>query len=268
MTQTPEVLMRGKVIGLVFGLLYIAELQAQTAARAAASSLWVAASGGEIPAGAAAHGQEADGREQFVCRGTHGGGMHIGKITRGFSGCNIGYGGREITLADYEVLVQTRVRRADMAAEALASVLGGERGQRTAPAAQPATSSPAEPERGFDDDGTPVVTVHLPDGTIEQRTPSGGTRIKPDGTREPIHGRKFVNAPMPTPPELPEDPKQGRAWMERQNEQLLSVIRALVKSSEPEMKKFTDAERKAAADDIFEQIAYRAQVAAFLAQER
>ncbi len=255
--------MRGRVIGLVVGLVCIAEARAQ--------SPWTGASGGGIPEGAIAYGHEADGNAQYVCRGTHAGGTHLGKIAEGFAGCNIGFGGREITLANYEVLVRTRVRRAETAADALAALLAensGERGQRTRTASQPATSSGAEPERGFDEDGRPVVTVRLPDGTIEQRTPNGGTRIKPDGTREPIRGLVYANAPMPTPPELPEDPKQGRAWMERQNGQLLSVIRALVKNNEAEMKKFTDAESRAAADDIFEQIAYRAQVATFLAGGR
>src|SRR5437867_4010313 len=71
---------------------------------------WLEAAGGALPAGAIAYGREADGREQFACRGAYGGGTHLGKITAGFSGCNIGYGGREVTLPNYEVLAQPRVR--------------------------------------------------------------------------------------------------------------------------------------------------------------
>lgn len=265
--------MRRTSIVLVVGVLCAAGLQAQE--RRAASSPWAAASGGAIPEGAIAYGSEADGREQFVCRGAHGGGTHLGKITAGFSGCNIGYGGREITLAQYEVLVQPRVRRADIAAEALLGMLesrGGERGRRDAGRDDSGSAAPApaqtETERGFDENGEPYVVVRFPDGTVERRTPKGGVRTKPDGTKEKIPQLAFAHAPIGTPPELPADPKQGRKWMENHNSQLLWMIQALVKNNESEMKKFDDSERRANVADIYQQIAYRTEVASFLAQGR
>ena len=266
--------MRRTVIVLVVGVLCAGGLQAQE--RNAATSSWAAGSGGAIPDGAIAYGREADGREQFVCRGAHGGGTHLGKITAGFSGCNIGYGGREITLGEYEVLVRPRTRRADIAADAVLALLesrAGDRGRRDAgatpsPAPAPAPAAAAETERGFDENGEPYVIVRFPDGTVERRTPKGGVRTKPDGTQEKIPQLAYAHAPIGTPPELPADPKQGRKWMENHNGALLSMIQALVKNEQAEMKKFDDSERRANVADIYEQIAYRTEVARFLAQGR
>jgi hypothetical protein len=228
-----------------------------------------------IPEGATAYGQEADGREQFVCRGAHGGGTHIGKIASGFAGCNIGYGGREITLSDYEVLVGAR-SRANVAADLLSAAAAayGDRPRSRRAAAEP-SSPPAAPStetsasRHFDEDGQPYVEETLPDGTIKRTYEGGAWFIKPDGTKT-YKGlsRKRSHAQAPTPPELPEDPKLGRAWMERHNLDLLDMIRTLVNNDEAEMKKFAEAEQKAKDDGLFEQIAHRTQVASFLAQQR
>lgn len=59
---------------------------------------------GEIPSRALEAGYEANGAPLYVCRGVHAGGLHPGKIRQGFGGCNIGYGGREVTITEYEVL--------------------------------------------------------------------------------------------------------------------------------------------------------------------
>jgi Protein of unknown function (DUF3421) len=260
--------MRRSVIVLIVGVLCAGGLQAQTRATQPA---WTAAANGTIPPGAVAHGREADGREQFVCRAAYEGGTHLGKIASGFGGCNIGYGGREVTLPQYEVLAQQRVRRADLAVGAIAELLngnGGERGQAAAAATQPAAPATPEVERGFDADGEPYVITRFPDGTIERRTPSGGTRTKPDGTQEKIPPLAYAHSPVGTPPELPADPKQGRFWMEQHNRELLSMISALVKNNESEMQKFNEAERKVQYRDLYDQIAYRTQVATFLAKGR
>jgi hypothetical protein len=65
---------------------------------------WVGAANGNIPPGAFAGGEEG-GQSLFVCRATYQGGIHPGKIRDGFGGCNIGYGGREVTVASYQALV-------------------------------------------------------------------------------------------------------------------------------------------------------------------
>jgi hypothetical protein len=108
----------------------------------------------------------------------------------------------------------------------------------------------------------------LPDGTIEHRTPSGGYRILPDGTRQTIRPMVFANAPIGTPPELPADPNRGRKWMESHNQRLLLMIQALVKNDPSEMKKFNEREQQANVTDLYEQIAYRTEVAGFLANGR
>lgn len=67
---------------------------------------WVEFPGpGPIPGNAIAMGVEGDGRALYVCRAPYKGGWHPGKIRAGFNGCNIGYGGREITVGTYDVLV-------------------------------------------------------------------------------------------------------------------------------------------------------------------
>jgi hypothetical protein len=69
-----------------------------------ASSQWVEARNGEIPEGALQGGQEAGG-PLYVCRAYHGGGLHPGRIRPDFTGCHIGWGGYEVVIPVYEVLV-------------------------------------------------------------------------------------------------------------------------------------------------------------------
>jgi len=47
----------------------------------------------------------------IVCRAAHDGGTHPGKIKTGFQGCIISYGGVEVPINSYEVLVETPNRR-------------------------------------------------------------------------------------------------------------------------------------------------------------
>ncbi len=64
---------------------------------------WLRAQSGQIPAGAVRGGNEGNA-EMYVCRGYYKDGEHPGKTWRGH--CNIGWGGQEIELNDYDVLVQ------------------------------------------------------------------------------------------------------------------------------------------------------------------
>jgi hypothetical protein len=67
---------------------------------------WVADSGGNIPPGAAPWGREANGEELFVARAVViGGDLHPGKIRGEFGAANIPYGGKEVKVQFYEVLV-------------------------------------------------------------------------------------------------------------------------------------------------------------------
>jgi len=63
---------------------------------------WIFATNGEVPAGAIVGGSEP-GRVLYICHGWYQGGLHPGKIVG--ANCNIGWGGREILLNSYEVLV-------------------------------------------------------------------------------------------------------------------------------------------------------------------
>ena len=66
---------------------------------------WVAASDGAIPDGAAENGHEANGEALFVCRAQLNGGLHPGKVRGAFGAANIPYGGQEVKVNPYEVLV-------------------------------------------------------------------------------------------------------------------------------------------------------------------
>jgi Protein of unknown function (DUF3421) len=66
---------------------------------------WVPASGGAVPEGAVAWGHEANGEALFVCRAYLNGGLHPGKVRGEFGAANIPYGGQEVKVYEYEVLV-------------------------------------------------------------------------------------------------------------------------------------------------------------------
>jgi hypothetical protein len=66
---------------------------------------WVEATGGAIPAGAVAQGHEADGESLWVCRANYQGGVHPGKVRGAFGAANIPYGGLEVKVNPYEVLM-------------------------------------------------------------------------------------------------------------------------------------------------------------------
>lgn len=63
---------------------------------------WVAVSDGSLPLGAV-FGRRDRGTPQYVCRGQHLGALHVGRLAG--PRCIVGYGGREVTLLAYEVLV-------------------------------------------------------------------------------------------------------------------------------------------------------------------
>lgn len=65
---------------------------------------WVPASGGNVPNCAMAGGEESNGEPLYIARGMIKGGLHIGKVRPGFNGANISYGGKELTVRNYEVL--------------------------------------------------------------------------------------------------------------------------------------------------------------------
>lgn len=70
-----------------------------------ATARWVDASGDSVPRRAAEAGWEANGDPLYVCRASFQGGVHPGKVRRGFGGCNIPWGGREHTVFNHQVWV-------------------------------------------------------------------------------------------------------------------------------------------------------------------
>ncbi len=64
---------------------------------------WVNASNGYLPPNAVQGGHEGNGQH---CRAQYGGGLHIGKFRADWQGCNIAFGGKEITLNKYQVMVR------------------------------------------------------------------------------------------------------------------------------------------------------------------
>jgi hypothetical protein len=68
-------------------------------------SSWVNASNGTIPDGAWMGGREQGGEPLYICRAAYQGGVHPGKVRPGLRGCNIGWGGAEITVNSYQVLM-------------------------------------------------------------------------------------------------------------------------------------------------------------------
>jgi hypothetical protein len=77
---------------------------------ARADLIWVAASNGDVPPAAVVGGQERTGETLYVCRAIFNNAPHGGKVRNGFRGCNIGYGGKEEAVPNYEVLVELRSR--------------------------------------------------------------------------------------------------------------------------------------------------------------
>jgi hypothetical protein len=66
---------------------------------------WTAASDGQIPPGAAQAGTDSGGQALYVARAGYLGGLQIGKVRPEFGAAYIPYGGREVAVAIYEVLM-------------------------------------------------------------------------------------------------------------------------------------------------------------------
>ncbi|MBN3760746.1 DM9 repeat-containing protein [Burkholderia sp. Ac-20365] len=242
-----------------------------SAAELPAGSHWIKAGQGQVPAGAIALGREVDGRPQFSCRAQQGNGVSLGAISAGSGGCRIGFAGRALTVANYEVLAagaapavqaasRLGARSGILADKAIVVPRPGVAGSA------PAIDASGSVRRGFDAAGRPYVEARKADGTVVRKFPNGSQVTYPDGKQEFFPAQHILsNAQMPTPPELPADPQRGRLWLDQHNAALLEVIRTMVRRDESEMQKFSDAERKEAGTDVYRQIGYRTKIAEFLA---
>jgi hypothetical protein len=68
---------------------------------------WVAAQDGGLPANAYEAGKESPPNDEklYVCRAPYNGGIHPGRLNPASKGCNIEWGGKEIIIYTYEVLI-------------------------------------------------------------------------------------------------------------------------------------------------------------------
>jgi len=65
---------------------------------------WTKVTNGQIPPNALVAGYEADGTALYVARAEHEGGQHPGKTSKPLGAIHFGWGGKEETKSDYEVL--------------------------------------------------------------------------------------------------------------------------------------------------------------------
>lgn len=87
----------------ILRLFLLSVLIAATADGLAAPVQWVTAPNGRIPSGAIVAGRDGNGTRLVLCRGSYNGGVHPGKVVG--TSCNIGWGGREISLSEFSVAV-------------------------------------------------------------------------------------------------------------------------------------------------------------------
>lgn len=70
-----------------------------------ANAEWVSARNGDVPEGTLISGQESNGEKLYECRANYKGGVHPGKVRKAFGACNIGWGGKEVAIKQYETYV-------------------------------------------------------------------------------------------------------------------------------------------------------------------
>jgi hypothetical protein len=70
---------------------------------------WETARGGRIPSGATPHGYEAGGEPLWVCRVRMHGGVHPAKVRPAFGAAQASWGGDEVAVDEYEVLMDRGV---------------------------------------------------------------------------------------------------------------------------------------------------------------
>lgn len=65
---------------------------------------WVKDFAGNVPPNAIKAGHEGDGKPLYIGRVNFQGGIHVGKVGPHFTGCHFSWGGKELSMAEYEVL--------------------------------------------------------------------------------------------------------------------------------------------------------------------
>lgn len=86
---------------------------------------WVNAKPDHIPPDAVYGGQEGQ-QSLYICRAGYQNGIHPGKVRPGFGGCNIAYGGAEVTVPNFQILVSSWVPSANGSVPPGASAFGNE----------------------------------------------------------------------------------------------------------------------------------------------
>lgn len=156
---------------------------------------WEPARGGWIPPGAVPHGYEANGEPLWVCRVRMHGGVHPGKVRPAFGAAQAAWGGNEVSVDEYEVLM-------DRGVWGIAS--GG---------AVPADAVPAGRER----DGEPlyVARAAVAPGTLhigKVRPAFGAANIGYGNDEHKVYSYEVLLHPSSSPP--PEAPRRAGIQME------------------------------------------------------
>ncbi len=68
--------------------------------------IWQETKDGKVPSSAIVAGKESDGTKLYICRANYEGGVHSGKVRSEFRACNLSWGGKEVKVNPYEVLIQ------------------------------------------------------------------------------------------------------------------------------------------------------------------
>jgi len=98
-----------------------------------------------IPFDAIVGGYEANGQYLYLCDANYAGGIHPGKTRPGFNACDISYGGSEVYISNYRVLVPNWISFSG----AVSSICGY------------CSGTPIPISTGYDTDGTPLYICRV-----------------------------------------------------------------------------------------------------------
>jgi hypothetical protein len=120
-----------------------------------------------------------------------------------------------------------------------------------------ATAGAVNVTAGFD--AMPFVRAEFPNGEVRVVMPLETRIWHVDGTKWSCRAQTFAlqETPAGTPPDLPQDPMQGRRWLERHNSNLHDLISLFARGDENVLAAIDAEERRMAGSDLFKQMTFR-----------
>jgi hypothetical protein len=117
--------------------------------------------------------------------------------------------------------------------------------------------------------GAPYIEATFADGSIRRWRADNRVEVQRPGqaTVTCVPGYALVNAPAPTMPDLPPDPR-AKTWLDYQNSALQTLINTLVNNDASVLQNISDGERKSAGTNVYSQIVFRTRIASFYASKR